>query len=333
MVKAVVILEDKSGKTIGVRLQDEITGEIRNYSTGTLQQEKFRLKLSNAIIDSNGFVRAKHGYAKLSRTVFEVAGTKPQVFATGREVEEDTRPMVDAQMDRARADKLLKDAVLTLYHGNKDKDMIPKFGYGEKKNDYGQGFYTTTVLELAKEWAWSGYTQGDKAYVHTYSFDTTGLNILNLTRYDSIYWVAELVANRTINLSDDEMLDIAQENQDILIQKYKIDTSPYDIIIGYRADDSYFQYAEAFVAGALSKDALDKALRYGELGLQVFIKSERAFDLLNKEGIQEVPLIYKKKYRDRDDNARRKYSVLSKQEREKRIKGTAAKRLTIRDYL
>lgn len=70
-----------------------------------------------------------------------------------------------------------------------------------------------------------------------------------------------------------------QDNVKILLEKYKLDTGAHDVIIGYRADDSYFAYAEAFVSGTIYKDTLEKALRTGELGIQVFIKGERAFDM------------------------------------------------------
>ena len=30
---------------------------------------------------------------------------------------------------------------MIIYHGNEDKDMIPKFGVGKKTNDYGRGLH------------------------------------------------------------------------------------------------------------------------------------------------------------------------------------------------
>ena len=32
---------------------------------------------------------------------------------------------------------------ITLYHGTPDKIVVPTFGKGEKKHDYGRGFYLT----------------------------------------------------------------------------------------------------------------------------------------------------------------------------------------------
>ena len=42
---------------------------------------------------------------------------------------------------------------LILYHGSPNRVIVPKFGFGEDRHDYGRGFYLTENLELAKEWA------------------------------------------------------------------------------------------------------------------------------------------------------------------------------------
>ena len=39
---------------------------------------------------------------------------------------------------------------ITLYHGTPDKIVVPTFGKGEKKHDYGRGFYLTESIDLAK---------------------------------------------------------------------------------------------------------------------------------------------------------------------------------------
>lgn len=44
---------------------------------------------------------------------------------------------------------------MIIYHGSKNIIEKPEFGKGNKKNDYGLGFYCTENVELAKEWACS----------------------------------------------------------------------------------------------------------------------------------------------------------------------------------
>ena len=120
-------------------------------------------------------------------------------------------PNVIEHKEMLQAKELLKTPIMILYHGNKNADIIPSFGKGRKHNDYGQGFYATPDPELGKEWAWGTYTKGDKGYLHGYEIDTSGLKILNLTEVDSLHWVAELYANRTLNLDGREALRDTKE--------------------------------------------------------------------------------------------------------------------------
>ena len=42
---------------------------------------------------------------------------------------------------------------ISIYHGSQQIVEVPKYGVGKTYNDYGQGFYCTENIELAKEWA------------------------------------------------------------------------------------------------------------------------------------------------------------------------------------
>ena len=219
-----------------------------------------------------------------------------------------------SNMDELYGQVLLYQENLVLYHGNKDKDMIPLFGRGKRKNDFGQGFYTTPYEELGKEWAYSSYTDGSIGYLHTYNLNTQGLKILNLMNCDSLVWVAELMANRGFKLDRyEDALSIIKERADKFLSIYKMDTASYDVIVGYRADDKYFRYVDDFVKGLLYRETLDKALLLGNLGLQVFIKSPKAFSQLTKVSVDIVDKRYKQLYKDRDDAARQSYEQLKKE--------------------
>ena len=216
-----------------------------------------------------------------------------------------SRPSAIEQKDIIEVKKLLKQGVITVYHGTKDPFLKADFNFNNKNNDYGKGFYTTPYPELGKEWAYASYTSGNKGYLYEYSIDLSELNVLDLTSKDSVHWVAELITNRTINTDNREAL---KDTIELFKKRYKLDTSRIDVIIGYRADDSYFTYAEDFLNGAIYKDTLESALRNGDLGIQVFIKSEKAFKALKLvSGPIEVPEKYKDFYKKRDKNARKKY--------------------------
>lgn len=217
------------------------------------------------------------------------------------------------------ASKLLRQPEITLYHGNKDKNMKPKFRFDNPNNDYGSGFYTTPDINLGREWAYCQYTRGSNGYLFTYKLNLNGLNVLDLTKVDSLHWIAELAYNRKINTIRKEVLT---ENIKEFVRRYKIDTSGYDVIVGYRADDSYFTYASDFLSGAIYKDTVDKALRYGDLGIQVFIKSKKAFDQLKQVGaVETVDKSYREKYIKREKAAKDKYrqdKLFEKSSRDKR---------------
>lgn len=284
MSHAICILVDKNGKTIGARL--EINGRIGNIVTEALATMTDRIQLDNAIVDKNGFIRGKNGVSIKKVTL-------------------NTSPNTIENREHAQVAKLIKSGKLMLYRGTKDKTLVPKFGMGKIDNDYGRGFYTTPNKELGKEWAWGTYDKGLNGYLYTYELDLNGLEICDLTKLDSLHWMAELFYNRTFNLN--QRTTAHEEDRKKFISKYKLDTSSYDIIIGYRADDSYFTYAEDFLTGGIYRENIENALRFGDLGIQVFIKSKLGFSRMRHISIEEVPKIYEMRYTKRDEQARIKY--------------------------
>lgn len=198
---------------------------------------------------------------------------------------------------------------LMLYHGTKTKNLIPIYGKGRHENDYGQGFYTSEDLTLAKEWAWSPFTQGETGYVYKYSLDLSNLKVLNFNDHDTLSWLAELLVNRRLNIGEHE--EVLKDRVEAVIKKFRIpNIEEYDVIIGWRADDSYFAYMEDFVQGTIYRDVFDQAIKLGDLGEQVFIKSETAFKALQLISIKEVPKYYEKLYDERDKLARSSYKLI-----------------------
>ena len=99
----------------------------------------------------------------------------------------------------------------------------------------------------------------------------------------------------------------------ILIDKYGIDTSEYDVIKGWRANASYFYIAKEFVKDNIDIEILEELLSLGGLGIQYCLKSELAFSKLKeiREGLASVEYEeFNKKYNERDSIARRKMKEL-----------------------
>lgn len=194
----------------------------------------------------------------------------------------------------------MKDSILTLYHGSSKIVGKPVFGLGKTNNDYGLGFYCTQDIELAKEWACPEDTDG---YANIYRLNTRGLGILDLESppYSILHWITILLENRTF----DPQSDFGDEAKTFLIDNFHIDTSEFDIIRGWRADDSYFSYANRFINSNLSVQNLRQAMELGNLGTQIVLKSKKAFDRIEFEGCDTADAsIYSYKRKCRDDDAR-----------------------------
>lgn len=196
---------------------------------------------------------------------------------------------------------------IDIYHGSDHIIEQPVFGAGKTHNDYGRGFYCTEHAELAKEWACSSDSDG---YANHYQLDMTGLTVLNLNRpeYNILNWLAILLENRKFNVVE----GLPQRAKAYLLENFRVDYKKYDIIIGYRANDSYFSYAGDFVNGTLSLSDLSEAMRLGKLGEQVVLKSKKAFDALTfVEAIEAPSEEYFAKYKSRDEQARDRYRQIA----------------------
>ena len=191
-------------------------------------------------------------------------------------------------------------STITLLHGSEQVIEKPELSFSNAHNDYGKGFYCTQLEELAKEWACKKNTDG---FVNKYTLNCDGINTLNLSdgSHTVLNWIALLLKHRTFKLGS----PIAIDAREYMIEHFAPDTSGYDLITGYRADDSYFQYAESFVENTLPLRMLDAALRLGKLGLQTVLVSEKAFGQI--QFIDALPVdksIYYPKFAARDLNAR-----------------------------
>ena len=202
------------------------------------------------------------------------------------------------------------DRLLTIYHGSDKIIKQPIFGEGKKNNDFGLGFYCTASEELAKEWAVSSLRDG---FANRYTLDTEYMKILNLnsSEYTILNWIAVLVEHRLFAIKT----PVAGRAKKYLIEHFGVNVNAFDLIIGYRADDSYFDYAQAFLNNGITVEQLAKAMRLGKLGEQIVIKSKFAFSNLRYEGFD---IAGKDQYyvlrRARDDEANQHYYKMLEEE-------------------
>ncbi len=189
---------------------------------------------------------------------------------------------------------------IILYHGSTQIIEEPLFGKGKSYNDYGLGFYCTEHIELAKEWSCN---EGVDGFANKYELDITGLNILNLSseEYTILHWLALLMENRRFRVSTPVM----RRGIQWLKTHFSVDISEYDLVIGYRADDSYFSFARAFVSNEISLSQLNYAMRLGKLGEQYVLKTAKAFNQIEYKSAELADnTIYYARRKMRDDEAR-----------------------------
>ena len=119
----------------------------------------------------------------------------------------------------------------TIYHGSDHIIEKPQYGYGSIDHN---------------------------GYANEYQIECDGLTILDLNapEYTMLHWLTILLENREFDAST----PLAAEAKDYLLQNFHLDYKTADVIIGYRADDSYFSFASDFINGAISYRQLCSAL-------------------------------------------------------------------------
>lgn len=194
--------------------------------------------------------------------------------------------------------------LITLYHGSDKIIEKPMYGKGSRFNDYGLGFYTTPHWELAAEWAVP--TEEADGYVNEYTIELTNLKVLDLDQEPFEHWVSVLIQNRGGRYSRP-----VRERHRKYLDKFPFSIEGYDIIKGWRADDSYFRFVRDFFNVGLSIENLREAMTFGELGTQYCLLTQKAFDKIEyKKSALSKANIYFPKRKTRDDNARQLYDTM-----------------------
>lgn len=201
---------------------------------------------------------------------------------------------------------------MILYHGSEKIVKNPVYGGGKLYNDYGHGFYCTENKELSREWASKTESGG---YLNQYNLNIKELRVLYLNRAPQhiLHWLAILLEHRNIRVKNPVMKRAMQ----FITEQYHVDISRYDVIVGYRADDSYFSYARDFLSNEISLGQLEYAMKIGKIGEQVVLISKKAFAQIEFQQYEVVDgKIYLKKREQRDEKSRQRYMKLLEEEKE-----------------
>jgi len=159
---------------------------------------------------------------------------------------------------------------MILYHGSNVPVESPKIITPNRFLDFGPGFYTTTNIEQAKNFA-QKVTARKKEGVSTvsvYEFDETAKSELNVLGFDS---------------ADEKWLDFVSDNRNGVITENK-----YDIIYGPVADDDIFRTFILYSTGVLTKEQTLETLKIKKLFNQYVFASDKALKSLKFVDVLEV---------------------------------------------
>lgn len=149
---------------------------------------------------------------------------------------------------------------MIIYHGSTDTIKLPLAKVGRPDLDFGQGFYTTDILDQAKLWADRMHRQRhEPAIVNIYEFDREkaqhDYRYLYFKEYD-LEWLDFIAACRTgIPLWKD-----------------------YDCIEGGIANDRVIDTVEAYIAGNMDAEHALEELSKHRPNNQICIISQRLID-------------------------------------------------------
>lgn len=204
---------------------------------------------------------------------------------------------------------------MVIYHGSKRIIENPLVKGSDLTNDYGPAFYLTLDLEAAMSWACRNDSLGivNKYTVNDKTFSS--LRVLDLTnkdKYSVLNWMAILMHFRVLNSS------FVRNNQMVLgwLSKYYVDVNQYDIIIGFRADDSYFRFPIRFISNDLAFEDLEKVFLFGNLGVQYAFVSEKAVHALKFEKAIECNSSFLGHYYSLVQKASEEFDILINQPRD-----------------
>ena len=151
---------------------------------------------------------------------------------------------------------------MILYHGSNLAVKSPEIVTPNRFLDFGSGFYTTSNLAQAKNFAdkVTARKKEGKSTVSVYEFDEACLSELKALGFES---------------ADGTWLDFVSDNRNGVERKEQ-----YDLIYGPVADDDIFRTFILYSTGVLSREQTLEALKIKELFNQYVFASEKALQHL-----------------------------------------------------
>ncbi|MBQ7785619.1 MAG: DUF3990 domain-containing protein [Clostridia bacterium] len=151
---------------------------------------------------------------------------------------------------------------MILYHGSNIEVREPMLLKIQRELDFGKGFYTTSDLSQAKNWAQrTAKRRGSgQPCVSAYEMDDAALNALHVLRFcaPDAQWLRYVAANRKGNAAPDQ----------------------WDLVIGPVANDQTMPTITLFLDGFYDEEETIKRLLPQNLKDQYTFKTDRALSML-----------------------------------------------------
>jgi hypothetical protein len=163
---------------------------------------------------------------------------------------------------------------MKLYHGTNIRFETPKVVQPNRALDFGVGFYTTTDISQASDWAKVVVRRSNNGFplLNIYEFDENSVSRLNIKRFES---------------PDKEWLDFVCEHR---LNTYKEDTC--DLIIGPVANDTTMPVLQTYIDSIRTADENDRDF-YAEFAIRQ-LRAEKLKDqyvFKTKTAIQQLKLL------------------------------------------
>lgn len=203
---------------------------------------------------------------------------------------------------------VIPDKKVNIYHGSTVAVRTPSLNHNanrRKSTDYGNGFYLTCDPIAAKEWGMSLH-DAPPAFINKYSLRMNGLTTLDMSTLSIEEQVAILIQNRVF-----QNKELRKRGEEFVNANLHTNYKSYDIIVGDRCDACYKAMLEDFLSERIDLGQLEKALKLGDLGIQIFIQSQKALNQLTFVGVDlNNDTRYLRQYIQRVSNATREYEKI-----------------------
>lgn len=140
-----------------------------------------------------------------------------------------------------------------IYHGSYMKIEFPEIRKHRFTKDFSWGFYCTTIQKQAEKWA--------------SKFNTSIVNVYELKNIDS--------------LNVKEFNDYCDEWLDFVVNCRNGDIHEYDVVIGPMADDTIYDYIEAYSHGQMNKQKFFELMKFKYPTHQISFHTIKALDCIN----------------------------------------------------